>query len=591
MFAKNESYLYQILCLIIIVFSVYYAAVFAPFNTIDDAKMIGGLLNTDSVSLKEIFLPNAYGQYYRPILYLTFIADRFVWGLEASFMHLENILLHLGNTLLVFRLTQLVLPSLSKQESYPYAPFATALLFGLHPIATEPVNWVSGRTDLLSGFFVLLALGFFWAALQQGNRLFKAHVLGAIGAICLLAGCLSKETALFILPVILLWCLSPPIDRADNAVDTSFFRRPLKLRAFLFLSYCIAGSAYLLLRRMALSGGDKLAKTSAKIVASVPATESIDLVEAGRIAAKTAGFYFKKLLMPLPLNFGINTVSPYYFWLGLLVIAGVAWCIYRRDTIAYLFLAAFMLASAAFALPILKITWTPIAERYVYMAAAPFCIGVSLLYIRYIADFVSTRVATVVIFTILASAAVVTAQRSLVWQDNFTLFEDTLKKSPDFAVIMNEYAIALRERGRIEEADSIMLANTVDQFQPSSLNKIRIMVNQGKLDEARLMLVERLKNKTDYDLLAYELLLKIDEMRRERSTDDRAKLSVDQDILADFNILIIKTGDPFYHYRTGKVLLRLGDKAAAKQSFTKAWQGSPPTSHYHDAAGKLAKRL
>jgi len=66
---------------------------------------------------------------------------------------------------------------------------------------------------------------------------------------------------------------------------------------------------------------------------------------------------------------------------------------------------------------------------------------------------------------------------------------------------------------------------------------------------------------------------------------------VDQDILADFEKLINISGDPFYHYRAGKVLLRLGDKAAAKQSFTKAWQGSSPTSHYHDAAGKLAERL
>jgi len=591
MFTKNDSSLFQLLCLIIIVFSVYYAAVFAPFNTIDDVKMIGNLLNTESVNIKELFLPNSYGQYYRPLLYLTFIADRFVWGLEASFMHLENILLHLGNTLLVFRLTQLVLPSLSKQESYPYAPFATALLFGLHPIATEPVNWVSGRTDLLAGFFVLFSLGFFWAALQQGNRLFKSYVLGTFGAICLLAGCLSKETALFILPVILLWCLSPPIDTPDKAVDASFFMLPLRLRAFLFLSYFFAGSAYLLLRQMALSGGDKLATTSAKIVATSSTAGAVGIADAVRIATKTAGFYFKKLLVPLPLNFGINSISPYYFWLGLLVICGVAWCIYRRDTMAYLFLAAFLLASAAFALPILKITWTPIAERYVYMASAPFCIGVTVLYIRYIARFVSARVTTLVVAAVLGSAAVVTAQRNIVWQDNLSLFADTLEKSPDFAAIKNEYAIALRERGRIEEADRIMLANTVDEFQPSSLNKIRIMVNQGKLEEARLMLLERLQTKTDYDLLAYELLLRIDEQRREKATADSIIRAVDQDILADFEKLIKISGDPFYHYRAGKVLLRLGDKAAAKQSFTKAWKGSPPTSHYHDAAGKLAERL
>ena len=250
-----------------------------------------------------------------------------------------------------------------------------------------------------------------------------------------------------------------------------------------------------------------------------------------------------------------------------------------------------MLTSSAFALPILKITWTPIAERYVYMASAPFVMGVTLLYVNYFNRYLSTRSATLAIAAILGSAAFVTVQRNIIWQDNFTLYEDTVKKSPDFGVIRNEYAVALRGRGRVEEADKIMLANTVDDFQPSSLNNILILVNKGDLSEARLQLLERLKKKTDYDLLAYELLLKIDELRRVKAVGDSRQRAVDLEILADLKKLETLSGDPFYHYRTGKVQLLLGDKTSAKQSFAQAWQGAPQNSHYRDAARKLAERL
>jgi len=601
---------YQLLCLTLFVVTAYYSAIFASFNTIDDLKMIGNLLNMDGFALRNIFFPDSYGQYYRPILYLTFIADKYVWGLEPSFMHLENILLHLGNTLLVFWLTKQIISSFSNLQSHPNAPFVTALLFGLHPIATEPVNWVSGRTDLMAGFFVLLAFGLFLVGAKQGSSASPTfdlsiddggiksrakqvkhllrpygsyYITGFLGALSLLAGCLSKETALFILPVILAWCVFPPKESKNNT--------PVRHRVYLFSLYSCAGVAYLILRWLALSGGDKIVKTVVKVGNAATPETAVTVFDVARVATKTAGFYFKKLIIPVPLNFGINSISTHYLWLGLLVLCGVVWCIYKRNTTSYLFLAAFMLTSSAFLLPILKITWTPIAERYVYMASAPFLIGVTVLYIKYISDRLSARVTTLVVATVLGSAAIVTAQRNIIWQDNFTLFEDTMKKSPDFGAIINEYAVALRARGRVEEADKIMLSNVVDEFQPSSLNKIRIMVNQGKVAEARTMLLERLKKPSEYDNQSYELLLKIDEIRREKTTNEAEKQRIDREILNDLLKLVTITGDPFIHYRLGTIYLRLADKKSAKASFEQAYQNSSKNSHYHEAAKKLADRL
>lgn len=594
-----------IMCIVLIVLGIYYPSIFIPFNSIDDLKMIDSLLNQDSFSLKQILIPNSYGQYYRPILYLSFIADKFVWGLEPSFMHLENILLHLANSLLVFWLAGLIMQHLSLK--CPLAPFVAALLFGLHPIATEPVNWVSGRTDLLSGFFVLLSFGLFLKLFKQklsdstvlnANSIYtrsdrnlfclstRDYVLSLFSALFFLAGCLSKETALFVLPVFMAWSVFPQKNELYNSFQVS-----VPLRRVIFMLYGMSAGVYLLLRWLALSGGDKIVKTTAKIAISSGNAESVGIIDVLRVSIKMSGFYFKKLIIPVPLNFGINNISPYYLLLGLLVICGVAWCAYRRDIVSYLFLAAFMLTSSAFILPILKITWTPIAERYVYMASAPFFIGVTFLYIKHISNLISVRATTLVVATVLASAAVITVQRNIIWQDNLTLFEDTVKKSPDFGAIKNEFAIALRARGRVEEADMIMLSNVVDEFQPSSLNRIRILMNQGKLDEARIVLLERLEKPSEYENISHDLLLKLDEMRREKAISNVDKENVDRDILFDLQKLASISGDPFYSYRLGAVQLRLGDKKSAKASYEKAYQNSPKNSHYHEAAKKLAERL
>ena len=309
MFVKNESYVHQVLCVAILVMAVYYPTIFAPFNSTDDLKMISNLLNSDALSFKRIFLPGDYAQYYRPLLQLTFIADNFAWGHEASFMHLENILLHLGNTLLIFWMTRRLLFSFPERESFSYAPFVTALIFGLHPIATEPVNWISGRTDLLSGFFVLISFGLFFMVVTKGssapvasssstnqeNGLLSSYVTGIVSAIFLFAGCLSKETALFFLPVILIWCLLPAKESENSVCRLSLINLPLRLRMFMFCLYSLTGSSYLALRHLALSGGDKIVITSAKLVETTNNTQPVDIFEVVRIVLKTAGFYLKNL--------------------------------------------------------------------------------------------------------------------------------------------------------------------------------------------------------------------------------------------------------------------------------------------------------
>jgi len=85
------------------------------------------------------------------------------------------------------------------------------------------------------------------------------------------------------------------------------------------------------------------------------------------------------------------------------------------------------------------------------------------------------------------------------------------------------------------------------------------------------------------------LLNKINEERLKKAAHDHARRFIWQEMLSTLQSLEQMTGDPFYQYRIGMVQLRLNNKAAAKDAFTKAWQKSPPSSHYREAAKNWRK--
>src|SRR5690606_27079675 len=80
---------------------------------------------------------------------------------EARLYHTVNLVLHAANTLLVFHL-------LLALGGVGWAALAGALLFGVHPVQVEPIAWISGLKDVLSGFFSLLCLNVY---LSAGRRL------------------------------------------------------------------------------------------------------------------------------------------------------------------------------------------------------------------------------------------------------------------------------------------------------------------------------------------------------------------------------------------------------------------------------------
>lgn len=106
--------------------------------------------------------------YYRPLIHLSMNLDYSLWHLDPLGFHVTNILLHAINSILVFLAAFYLIESrITASETgisgknrllqSTWTPFLAALFFALHPIHTESVAWISGRSDMIATLFFLLA--------------------------------------------------------------------------------------------------------------------------------------------------------------------------------------------------------------------------------------------------------------------------------------------------------------------------------------------------------------------------------------------------------------------------------------------------
>jgi tetratricopeptide (TPR) repeat protein len=577
----NLSNRYLIALLVVIVLGIYYPTIFAPFNTVDDVKMVTGLLNKESLRLREVFFPGGQGYYYRPLLYLSFWLDTFLWGQEASFWHLVNILIHAANAVLVFFVTHAV--SKKKDISSNVVPSLAALLFAVHPINTEAVNWVSGRSDLLACLFLLLSILSLFLALETGRHRYRFGALTAF-----LTACLCKDSAIFFLPGALAIIFCYDEDRWGSVRD---FLAALRKRSGLYAYMLFVPILYFSIRHLAFAKGDGGVHAVSKAVVGQHADYSY-IVRAG---LKSAGFYASKLFYPFPLNFGIVKVPDYFLYIGILVFIVCFYLLYRRDTIAALFLASVSIASSALVVVYGRMAWTPIAERYLYIPSATFSVAIVLLVYSLLRRPRRQKQALFAAFILFAVFGYATVARNIVWQDNLTLFQDTVKKSPDFPPAKNELAIALLEHGRKDDAFRIFKSNkTADDLKNNEYsvdNRALTMAADGDLEGARSLLLKSLDERSrNYNLLVKRLI----EIDTKRASDTKNPQKI-KEIRTELVFLLEKmhgrTGDPFYLYRIGQNYMIMKDKQQARNYFKKAYEAAPDGAYYKEPARKLAETL
>jgi len=142
------------LLLTVITFAAFSPLLGADFINFDDPIYVTENLRVQGGVTWELvrwaFSTTYFGFYY-PLTWLSHALDCQLFGLWAGGHHLTSLLIHIANALLLFALFR-------KVTGAHWPSFFVAALFAVHPLHVESVAWISERKDVLSTFFLFLAL-------------------------------------------------------------------------------------------------------------------------------------------------------------------------------------------------------------------------------------------------------------------------------------------------------------------------------------------------------------------------------------------------------------------------------------------------
>lgn len=373
---------------------------------------------------------------YRPLRTVLFSCEYALFAHEGAdgtidfglpWWHLVSLLLHLANTLLVLRL----LKPLFRGALLP--AFLGALLFGIHPLTSECVAWLSSQGDLLAMTFLLSAL-----VLLERRGL--GRTLG--GTACFALACLAKESALMMPFLLPLRDLALP--RGEDAPPSPWARATCGRAGLLLL---VTGG-YFALRTSVLPGLAQVGYAYGSLWATVRAMLHGVVWYAGAVLAPL-GFSFDTRL-DVPVRW---TDPDVVLGLGLLattVAAGIFGLVRRRPLLALASLGVLVaLGPVSNVIVPLK---TFVADRFFYPALPFVAVGLGALLLR----LGPTWRATVVTVTLaaLGVGGWLSARRDAAWASEMSLWKAVRADRPWNANAWQGLAFEYAKQHRVADAES-----------------------------------------------------------------------------------------------------------------------------------------
>jgi len=353
---------------------------------------------------------------YRPVLMTSFAIDWAIGGGATWVFLANNVLLHALNALLVLFIVRRVLGD-------DRAALFAGLIFAVHPLASEVVNYVSARSSSLATLFALLSI---LAVLRWDGKRTATARLWLVGSFALLAlGLLTKAIAATA-PILALLCYEAR--RVRKGREGSLMRSALAL----------APAALVLIGWYALvqSQLGNIAAGLAKRV--VQQTEGGELSREKRSVAmnvwtqaRVFWMYVSLTVVPVDLSIDrfVRVSTRFLDWVSILSLAGIAAAITlalrttrRALRLGLLWFGVALLPTSSI-LPLLVV----MNEHRVYLPL----VGAAILGGALLAATSRRRGGHVVAVAAIAVLAVLSVVRTLDWRDDETLWQSALRVSPD----------------------------------------------------------------------------------------------------------------------------------------------------------------
>ena len=435
----------------------------------DDSAYLGSAEVRD-FDLRALVLGNWAGlDLYRPLALISIAADHALWGDRPAGFHLTNVLLHGAVTWLVWWLAR---PLAGRRGAW-----IAALVFGLHPLQSGVVYWISARADLLAAGLVLLGLGAPQRALPGAGRPRGWRWL-AVGC-CALAP-LAKETGA-LLPAAAWW-----LDRCRPVFGTP---TSLARHGFDWLrrhpGYLAALAAALVLRTAVIAGGAAPPESANFLAAAEPA-------ERWATAVAILGRYASLVVFPLHLSadysfdsIPLSGLRDPWLYAGLAVLAGLALAVRRQEGLAAFAAGAFLLAW----LPVsnlLVLAPSAMAERYAYAGFYAVALAAGIAAARLLQGPAAVRRGVAAALCLVAGLWILRVEvRAYDWRDDGALFTAVTRRFPRNARALENLGAWHARQG--DPRGAVALYREALVVRPENL---RALANLGLLEARRGKLAE-----------------------------------------------------------------------------------------------------
>jgi tetratricopeptide (TPR) repeat protein len=389
------------------VFWAYSPAVHGPFLFDDNFLPFG----TDAVASAPLA---AWMRGLRPILMATYWMNARLSGADPWSYHVLNVVIHLvAGGLVFFGVRRLLEWAQVPRERLGLLAGFAAALFLLHPVQTEAVAYLAGRSETLS---VTLVYAAFIVFLYRPRPAASWGVVAAVLAL-FAAAILSKEHTV-VLPALLLL--------TDYWWNPGFSFEGIRRNWRLYLPLAALAAAGTALALPLIFGA-----TTAGF-----ALKDFTWYQYFFTQCRALFVYIGEFLLPVRLSadwdFPISrTVFDHGAIVGLaalVALVALAWIYRRRFPLATFgfFVFLLLMAPTSSILPIQD----PIAERRLYFSM----VGLLLILVDVLSRLkIRTRALAGICAAVILVAAAATYSRAEVWADPVSLWEDNVRKSPNKA--------------------------------------------------------------------------------------------------------------------------------------------------------------
>jgi tetratricopeptide (TPR) repeat protein len=552
--------------------------------------------------------------HWQPVIWMSYAFDYKFWGrhpdgsVNPRGFHTTNLLIHALTVVVFFLVVKRILEAaalhsgkFSPQSALRGAAVAAAV-FGLHPLRTESVAWVTDRLDVFATFWYLLTLLIYLHKAPTSTGLRGGWLIVAMATYLLAIG---SKSIVMTLPVILIVLDFYPLRRlgAGRRADGRH-ARGVWLEKIPFLG---------------MGFGAGLLGLWAKSGPGLVSLEEHGFLDRSLQAFVGVGFYLFKTLCPqkmIPLYQIIRdlgrTSNPVVLAVGFTLIMTVILIAGRRKWpwalaawICYLVTLAPVLGFTQSGLQV-------VADRYTYLGCLSLAVlaggGAMHLFQRMQSGRMSWDTSALVfglIGLVLLAFSAASRHQARVWANSASLWRHTLKVDPRNDVAMTHFGMILHEEGQSQQGEAYLrqAINLKPKSPSAHANLAKILTDKGAADEAvyhyqealrfNPSLVLAMRGLADVYLArgqvedATQLLEQANQENRGLGTiSDFYKLAANymqmdrhQDAVAPLkSALRIAPDEPALHLQLGICMMRTGQRQAAVEAYETALELDPMMS-------------